>query len=284
VDRQHTLAREITCAGAGLHSGDPVTMRLSPADVGAGVRFLRTDVVNAEQVIPAHALNVTTTRLGTNLANADGVTVATVEHLLAACSGVGIDNLTVEIASAEVPIFEGASGTYCALFREAGLLAQDAPRRRLCILRTVEVRDGAKWARLSPAESARFRITIDFPSRAIGRQSIEFEMIPGAFEREIAFARTFGFLREVEALRAAGLARGGALENAIVVDDDRILNPEGLKRPDEFVRHKLLDVIGDLYLAGGPICGLYEAEQPGHALNNGLLRAVFADPSTHAWI
>jgi UDP-3-O-[3-hydroxymyristoyl] N-acetylglucosamine deacetylase len=284
MDRQRTIGQAIGCSGAGLHSGAPVAMRVFPADPGQGVRFVRTDVSDRDPVVIAHALNVTTTRLGTNIANADGVFVATVEHLLAACSGLGLDNLTVEIATPEVPIFEGSSATYCRLFREAGIVAQDAPRRRLKVAKTVIVSDGPKWARLDPGEGRRFEVAIDFSSRAIGRQVMAFDLASGAFEAEIAQARTFGFMRDVDALRAAGLARGGALDNAIVIDGDRIVNPEALSRPDDFVRHKILDVIGDMFLAGAPIEGAYCAEQPGHQLNNTLLRALFSDPANYTLI
>jgi UDP-3-O-[3-hydroxymyristoyl] N-acetylglucosamine deacetylase len=288
MDRQHTVSAVATCAGVGLHTGAEVRLTLRPAEAGAGVRFIRTDVKDRDAVIPAHALNVSTTQLGTNLTNAAGVSVATVEHFLAACSGMGIDNLVAELHGPEAPILDGSARPFCALIERAGLVAQDAPRRRLKILKTVEVRDGVKFARLSPARAPgaglAFDVAIDFASRAIGRQHIAFAMTPGAFAREVAFARTFGFAKDVEKLRSMGLARGGGLENAIVVDGDDILNPDGLQVADEFVRHKLLDVVGDLYLAGGPIEGIYEGEQPGHALNNRLLRAVFADDAAFAWV
>lgn len=276
MDLQHTIARPASCRGVGLHTGAPVRLSLKPADPGSGVRFVRTDAGDASGII-AHALNVSTTQLGTNLVNAKGLSVATVEHFLAACAGAGVDNLVAELDGPELPILDGSSAPFCKLLDEAGVAEQPAPRRRLKIFKPVEVRDGPKFARLSPGDGFEMRIAIDFASKAIGRQSIVFRMTPGAFAREIAFARTFGFAHEVEKLRSMGLARGGGLDNAIVVDGDSILNPGGLQVEDEFVRHKLLDVVGDLFLAGGPIEGLYEGEQPGHALNNRLLRAVFAD-------
>lgn len=283
MDRQQTIASSAACSGVGLHTGAPVRLALRAAEPGHGVVFRRTDVKGRDAVIPASALNVSTTQLGTNLTNAAGVTVATVEHLLAACSGLGLDNAIVELDGPELPIMDGSSAPFCALIAEAGLTAQDAPRRRLRVKKPVEVRDGAKFARLSPGEGMEIRVGIDFASRAIGRQAIIFHHTPGAFAKDIAWARTFGFARDVEKLRAMGLARGGSMDNAIVVDGDTVLNPDGLQVEDEFVRHKLLDVIGDLFLAGGPIEGLYEGEQPGHALNNRLLRAVFADPEAFAW-
>jgi UDP-3-O-[3-hydroxymyristoyl] N-acetylglucosamine deacetylase len=283
MERQATLARSASCTGVGLHTGSRVRLTLHPAGEGEGVRFVRADVKDKDNVIPAHALNVSTTQLGTNLTNSAGVTVATVEHLLAACSGLGIDNIVAELEGPEAPIMDGSAADFCRLIEDAGLREQDAERRRLVMLKPVEVREGAKLARLSPGAGYEMRVGIDFASKAIGRQRFDFRMTPGAFGRELAFARTFGFAQEVEKLRAMGKARGGSMDNAIVVDGDTILNPDGLKVPDEFVRHKLIDVVGDLYLAGGPIEGLYEGEQPGHALNNRLLRAVFADETAWRW-
>jgi UDP-3-O-[3-hydroxymyristoyl] N-acetylglucosamine deacetylase len=283
MESQHTIAKPATCSGVGLHTGASVRMTLHPAAAGEGVSFRRTDVTDRDPVIAAHALNVSTTQLGTNLTNGAGVSIATVEHFLAACSGLGVDNLTAEIDGPELPILDGSSAPWCTLISDTGLAPQSAPRRHLKILKPVEVRDGAKFARLSPGQGFTFRVAIDFASRAIGRQQIVWTMTPESFQRDIALARTFGFAHEVEKLRSMGLARGGGLENAIVIDGDTILNPGGLQVEDEFVRHKLIDVIGDLFLAGGPIEGLYEGEQPGHALNNRLLRAVFADDTTFVW-
>ncbi len=282
--RQHTIATSQSLTGIGLHSGEQARLTLKPARPGDGVRFVRTDITDRNNLIPAHALWVSTTQLGTNLTNDAGVSVATVEHFLAACSGLGLDNVIAELDGPELPILDGSSAPFCELIDRAGLAPLDAPRRRLKILKPVEVADGVKSVALSPGEGFGARIVIDFPTRAIGRQEFSFKMGAGAFARDVAFARTFGFAHEVEKLRSMGLARGGSLENAIVIDGDNILNPDGLQAPDEFVRHKLLDVIGDLSLAGGPIEGAYVGEQPGHALNNRLLRAVFDDPSSHEWI
>jgi len=280
---QHTIAKPVNLSGAGLHTGTRVTLNLRPAAVGTGVSFVRSDVTVKDNAIPAHALNVSTTQLGTNLTNTSGVSIATVEHFLAACSGLGVDNLIAELDGPELPILDGSSAPFCDLITKAGIVGQDALRKRLVMTKTVEIREGTKLARLSPGEGFEMRVGIDFSSRAIGQQRIAFAMTPGAFATEIAYARTFGFARDVEKLRSMGLARGGSMDNAIVIDGDDILNPDGLQVPDEFVRHKLLDVVGDLFLAGGPIEGLYEGEQPGHALNNKLLRAVFADESAFAW-
>ena len=283
--RQHTIAKPASLSGFGVHSGKPVTLAVHPADPGAGVRFVRLDAGRA--VIPAHALSVATTMLGTNMTNSDGVSVATVEHFLAACAGLGVDNVTAELDAPELPILDGSSKPFVDLLEAAGLAEQAAPRRVLRMLKPVEVRDGPKFARLSPGpeehKGFEIRVAIDFASKAIGKQSIRFAMAPGAFAKEVAWARTFGFAKDAEAMYSMGKGLGASMDNTIVVEGDSILNPGGLKTPDEFVRHKLLDVVGDLFLAGGPIEGLYEGEQPGHALNNRLLRAVFADASAFAW-
>jgi UDP-3-O-[3-hydroxymyristoyl] N-acetylglucosamine deacetylase len=282
--QQQTVAKSASRAGVGLHSGERVNLTIRPAAAGEGVRFVRTDIRDRDNAIRADALAVSTTMLGTNLTNGAGVSVATVEHFLAACAGLGVDNLVAEMDGQEMPILDGTSSPFVAMIEEAGLTPQPKPRRVLKILKTTEVRDGVKFARLSPGEGFSIRATIDFPSKAIGRQEIAFDMTPGAFAREIAWARTFGFAHELQKLRSMGKALGGSLENAVGVDGDTILNPEGLKTPDEFVRHKVLDVVGDLFLAGGPIEGCYEGEQPGHALNNKLLRALFADAAAFRWI
>lgn len=282
---QHTLARPASIAGRGVHSGKPARLTVRPADAGSGVRFVRLDHSGA--VIPAEAARVSTTMLGTNMTNDDGVSVATVEHFLAACAGLGIDNLIAELDARELPILDGSSRPFVELLELAGRAQQAAPRRWLKILMPVEVRDGVKFARLSPGPGGHrgfeIRVAIDFASKAIGRQTIGFTMAPGAFAKEVAWARTFGFAKDADAMHAMGKGLGASMDNTIVVDGDVILNPGGLKTPDEFVRHKLLDVIGDLFLAGGPIEGLYEGEQPGHALNNRLLRALFADQTAFEW-
>ncbi|MBI1340303.1 UDP-3-O-[3-hydroxymyristoyl] N-acetylglucosamine deacetylase [bacterium] len=281
--RQTTLAAPCEATGVGLHTGAPVRVRLVPAAPGGGVRFIRTDFPAAKRVIPARAEHVTTTRLGTNLENADGASVATVEHLLAACIGVGLDNVDVEIDGPETPILDGCSAAYLAMIETAGLVEQDARPRRLRVLRKVEATDGAKRVALHPGEGYSLDVTIEFGSAVIGRQSAAFTWAPGAFGREIAWARTFGFASEIEQLQAMGLARGGSLANAILVDGDRVLNPGGLAAPDEFARHKLLDVIGDLALAGARIEGRYEGVQPGHAMNISLLRTLFAEADAWEW-
>ena len=283
---QTTLSGPAVCAGVGLHTGERARLALKPADAGTGIVFVRTDIKDSDPVIVSHGLNVTTTQLGTTLANEEGITVSTVEHLLAACAGVGLDNAIVEIDGPEVPIMDGSSALYCQLLLQTGLKELTAPRRLMRILKPIEVRDGGKFARFSPSlpgAPMEFRIRIDFTSAAIGEQLYKFELTPGAFVEHLAFARTFGFARDVEKLQSMGLARGGSMENAIVLDGDTILNPEGLRAENEFVRHKMLDAIGDLYLSGAFIEGVFEADQPGHAINNKLVRALFENSDCWEW-
>ena len=284
MNRQTTIAKEASISGVGVHTGKPAMLTVRPAGEGTGVVFVRTDVTDGAADIPALATMVTTTELGTNMTNAAGASVATVEHFLAACAGLGIDNVVAELDGPELPILDGSSRPFVEMLDRAGVKVQAAPKRVLKILKPVEVRQGAKFARLSPAEGFTMNVLIDFASPAIGRQSISFTMAPGAFARDVAWARTFGFAHQAEQLHAMGKGLGASMANTVVIENDRVINPDGLQAPDEFVRHKLLDVIGDLFLAGGTIEGLYEAEQPGHALNNQLLRAVFADAASFAWM
>ena len=284
MNRQTTIAKGASVSGVGVHTGKPAKLTVRPAGEGTGVVFVRTDVTDGAADIPALATMVTTTELGTNMTNAAGASVATVEHFLAACAGLGIDNVVAELDGPELPILDGSSRPFVEMLDRAGVKVQAAPKRVLKILKPVEVRQGAKFARLSPAEGFTMNVLIDFASPAIGRQSISFTMAPGAFARDVAWARTFGFAHQAEQLHAMGKGLGASMANTVVIENDRVINPDGLQAPDEFVRHKLLDVIGDLFLAGGTIEGLYEAEQPGHALNNQLLRAVFADATSFAWM
>jgi UDP-3-O-[3-hydroxymyristoyl] N-acetylglucosamine deacetylase len=259
-------------------------MVIKPADVNTGIRFRRTDL-GIESDILARGDQVTEVQLGTTLTNQDGATIATVEHFLAACAGMGLDNVLVEIDGPETPIMDGSSAVFCELFHNSGLKQQSALRRRIRVLDTVEVRDGVKWARLSPSPDnvLTLKAKIEFETKAIGTQQMAMRLVPGLFARDIAFARTFGFARDVETLKAMGLARGGSLDNAVVIDGDDIVNPEGLRSDDEFIRHKLLDAVGDLMLAGAPIAGQYEAYQPGHAMNNKLVRALLDHPEAWCW-
>lgn len=282
---QHTLRATAITAGIGVHKGERARLVMRPAAPGTGLVFIRTDVTDRDNRILARGDCVSDVQLGTTLSNRAGASVAVVEHLLAACAGMGLDNAVFEIDGPEVPIMDGSAAVFCELISRVGLERQTALRRRIRILETVEVRDGVKHARLSPSPDAwlTLRARIDFDSSAIGVQQMALRLQPGQFARDLAFARTFGFARDVDALKAMGLARGGSLDNAVVVDGDRVINPEGLRADDEFVRHKILDAVGDLLLAGGPIAGLYEGEQPGHALNNALVRKLLKTPSAWCW-
>ncbi len=284
VEYQHTLKTTVICAGIGVHTGARAKMVIHPAETGTGIRFRRTDL-DGDTIIAARGDSVTEVQLGTTLTNESGASVATVEHFLAACAGMGLDNLLVEIDGPEVPIMDGSSALFCELFLNAGLKQQTSLRRRIRILEDIEVRDGVKWARLSPSADnvLTLKAKIEFTSKAIGTQQMAMRLVPGLFARDIAFARTFGFARDVETLKSMGLARGGSLDNAVVIDGDTIVNPEGLRSDDEFIRHKLLDAVGDLMLSGAPIAGVYEARQPGHAMNNKLVRALLEQPDAWCW-
>ena len=254
---------------------------LRPAPTGSGVVFVRTDVEVGDNRIPARGDAVVQTRLGTVIGNAAGATVSTVEHMMAAFAALGLDNVVVELDGPEAPIMDGSALPFVQLIDRAGLRRQDAPRRYIEMLRKVEVVDGGKRAALSPCDGFEMAFEIAFDSRAVGRQSVDLRLDEAAFRRELADSRTFGFAHEVEALREAGLAQGGTLENVVVIDGDRVLNPEGFRRPDELVRHKAVDALGDLYLLGGPLIGRFEGVLSGHGLNNALVRAVLAQPD--AW-
>jgi UDP-3-O-[3-hydroxymyristoyl] N-acetylglucosamine deacetylase len=275
--RQRTIETEVRCSGIGLHTGAPVTLVLRPAPEGHGVTFLRTDIPSAPSIAALHT-NVVETSLATTLGK-DGVRVGTVEHLCAALSGLGLDNLKVELDGPEVPIMDGSAAPFGYLLRSAGIVEQRKAKKFLVIRKKVAVRDGDKVAELSPAQQFRVRCNIDFKHPLISDQTFELDFSDRAFHREISRARTFGFLRDVEALKRAGLARGGSLDNAIVIDEFSILNPDGLRYPDEFVRHKILDAMGDLFLFGMPVIGHLTAHKSGHALNHRLVTQVLADPS-----
>jgi UDP-3-O-[3-hydroxymyristoyl] N-acetylglucosamine deacetylase len=277
---QHTLAGPAICAGVGLHSGQRVRVSIRPAPVGSGIVFVRTDL-DGDNRVRVTAEAVVQTRLCTVIANDSGVTVATIEHLMAALAALDVDNAVVELDGPEVPIMDGSALPFVQLLDRAGRRRQEAERKYIEVLETVEIVDGAKCARLSPADRFELAFEIEFPTPVIGRQRVELAVTEDSFRRELADCRTFGFLHEVEALRQAGLARGGTMENAVVIDGDRVLNPEGLRRPDEFVRHKALDAVGDLYALGAPIIGRFEGVLAGHALNNLVARALMQRPE--AW-
>lgn len=280
AERQRTLKNPIHCAGVGVHSGRKVHMTLKPAPAGHGIVFRRSDTGEAVPALWRHAVE---SPLCTTLVTAGGDKITTIEHLMSAFVGLGVDNALVELDAPEVPIMDGSAAPFVFLIECAGTEEQAAPRRWLEVLKPVEVIDGPRSARLLPDERGMVAFTIDFPNAAIQRQSWAGAVTPAAYKRDIARARTFGFLPEVEALRARGLARGGSLDNAVVLDGARILNPEGLRFTDEFVRHKVLDAIGDLYLMGAPMIGRFEGERAGHALTLRLLNALFADAAAWRW-
>lgn len=275
---QATLAAPARLRGVGVHTGRVVSVLLRPAPAGTGIRFLRTDLGSARGSVPASWQQVVDTRLSTVLANAHGARIGTVEHLLAALRTEGVDNLVVELDGPEVPILDGSALPWIELLRRAGLREQPMVRQVLRVLEPVEVVAGERHALLLPAAEARFSIAIDFDHPAIGTQQADCLPDAGGFAEHFAPARTFGFLHEIAALHAQGLAQGGSMDNAVVLGEDGVLNPEGLRFDDEFARHKLLDCVGDLYLAGAPIQGHVIASRPGHALNRMLLEALFAAP------
>jgi len=272
--RQRTLAEPVTACGIGLHSGVPVRLTLRPAPADFGIVFRRIDV-DPPRDIRSRAGAVGDTRMASTLSDGD-VKVATVEHLMSALSGLGIDNAVVEVDAAEIPIMDGSAATFVYLLRSAGVQEQSAPKRFIEVIKPVEVRDGEKWARLDPFFGFRLEFTIDFSHPAVDAtgQQVRVNFAESSFVDDIARARTFGFVSDVDLLRSKGLALGGSLDNAIVMDEVRVINPGGLRRPNEFAMHKALDAIGDLYLLGNPLMASYSAFKSGHALNNALLRAL----------
>ncbi len=279
MHRQTTLARPVTSRGIGVHSGQPVRLTVRPAEAGTGVVFVRADLDDRPS-LPARAAFVVDTRLATTLGSGPA-RISTVEHLLAALSGVGIDNAVVEVDAPEVPIMDGSAALWVTLLAAAGRTELDAARPTLVVDRRLTLRDGAREITVEPADRLEVHYEISFEHAAIPAQSLALAIDPRSFAEQLAPARTFGFLREVEALKARGLARGGSLENAVVIGPDRILNPEGLRFPDEFVRHKALDLVGDLALLGLPLRGRVAVARGGHALHTQLVAALLADES--AW-
>ncbi len=278
---QHTVAGPVIFAGIGVHTGAHVRVAVRPAAIDAGVTFVRTDLKDIDNAIRVSAEAVGQTRLGTVINNAAGASVSTIEHLMAALCALGIDNVVVELDGPEVPILDGSAEVFIQFLDRAGRRRQEASRRFIEVLEPVEVVEGDKRAVLSPCDGFEVAFEIAFDSAPIGRQRVDLEITEESFREELADCRTFGFLKDVEALRAAGLARGASMENAVVLDGDRVLNPEGLRRPDEFVRHKALDAVGDLYVAGLPLLARFEGLYAGHGLNNQLVRALMANPQ--AW-
>lgn len=278
---QKTLGKEVKCSGVGVHSGDRVTLRLCPAAENTGIVFIRTDLVNGARAIEARWDNVVDTRLCTTIGNDHGGKVSTVEHLMAALSACGIDNARIEIDGPEVPIMDGSADSFMFLLDMAGTTDQDAPKREIEILSPLEIAVDGKHARLLPCEETRFSVTIDFDRAPIYKQSCDVTLSPASFKSEISRARTFGFYEEVEQLQKMGLARGGSLSNSIIIKDKGVLNMDGLRFDNEFARHKTLDAIGDVALAGLAIRGRFDGYKTGHDLNNRLLKKLFATPA--AW-
>jgi UDP-3-O-[3-hydroxymyristoyl] N-acetylglucosamine deacetylase len=279
---QRTLKTLTRAVGVGLHSGQRVELTLRPAQPDTGIVFRRVDLpIPIDIPVSAHA--VTDTRLASTISSGSAK-VHTVEHLMSACAGLGIDNLYIDITGEEVPILDGSSASFVFLLQSAGVELQKAPRRFVRVLKTVEVREGEgdslKWVRLEPYHGYRLTFEIDFDHRVVSStgQRVEFDLGTGNYARDIARARTFGFTRDVEMMRSKGLSLGGGLDNAIVVDDYRVLNSDGLRYDDEFVKHKMLDAMGDLYCVGKPMLAAYSAFRSGHALNNRLLRELLAQP------
>ncbi len=275
---QQTLKSVVRFSGRGLHSGRPVRMAVRPAAAHMGLWFRRTDPVAGDAMIPAAWDAVVPSRLCTVIANADGVQVSTIEHVMAALAGCGIHNAIVEVDGPEVPILDGSAVPFVEAFLRAGFVVQDAPVRAIRVMAPVEVREGEALARLEPSDMLEIGFAIDFADAAIGQQALRLNMANGAFVRELSDSRTFCRAADVTAMRANGLALGGTYENAVVFDGDRVLSPGGLRHRDEAVRHKMLDALGDLALAGGPVLGRYTGVRAGHALTNRLLRALFAAP------
>ncbi|GGA07876.1 UDP-3-O-acyl-N-acetylglucosamine deacetylase [Amylibacter cionae] len=278
---QRTLKTPIEIVGKGLHSGKRAALRVSPAVADFGIWIQRVDVTDRDNMIPARYDHVNDTRLCTRLANDAGVEVSTVEHLMAALAGTGIHNAMIEIDGPEIPIMDGSSAPFVAAILKAGLKELDAPLQAIRILKEVSISVDGFSASLSPSEKIEIEFAIDFDEAAIGKQSKTLQMSNGAFVRELSNCRTFCLRRDVDMMQSAGLALGGGLENAIVVDGDTVLNPEGFRRDDECVRHKMLDALGDLALAGHPIIGRYHGEKAGHRATNLLLRELFSQPD--AW-
>lgn len=280
---QATLKKMVAFTGVGLHSGAASRVEIHPAAADHGIVFQRTDLSPAVD-IPARWDRVTPSRLCTLLDDGHGITLSTVEHVMAALAGTGVHNARVTVDGPEVPILDGSSAPFVAGILQAGIRQQAAPLRAIRVLRSVEVRDGAAYARLAPADHLEIDFQIDFADRAIGHQEKRLDMANGAFLRELADSRTFCRQSDVETMQQSGLALGGSYFNAVVIDGDRVLSPGGLRHEDEAVRHKMLDAVGDLALAGAPLLARYTGHRAGHAMTNRLLRALFARPDAWEWV
>ncbi|MDP9140350.1 MAG: UDP-3-O-acyl-N-acetylglucosamine deacetylase [Pseudomonadota bacterium] len=280
--RQRTLKQAVRASGIGLHSGRKVYMSLLPAGPDTGIVFRRTDLAHSVEV-PARANLLREAVMCSTLVADDGTKIMTIEHLMSAFAGLGIDNCVVELSSPEVPIMDGSSGPFVFLIQSAGIHEQDALKRFIRIRQPVQVQDGDKWARFEPFDGFRLSFSIDFrhPAFRASAQSAVIDFSTTSYVREVSRARTFGFMRELDTLRAANLGLGASLDNVVALDDYRVVNHDGLRYEDEFVRHKILDAVGDLYLLGHPVVGAFTAYKSGHALNNKLVRAVLDDPGSY---
>lgn len=283
--RQHTLADRIDLSGAGVHSGKPVSISLLPADPDTGIVFQRSDVPHDQQTdIPAVVSSVGATALCTVIGDPAGVHVMTIEHLMAALMGLSVDNVIIEVDSAEIPVMDGSSEVFVDAIDQVGLVEQRRPRRYIRVLKEVRFDMGASWGMFVPNDSMRYEVEIDFEDEVIGRQKFEADLTPDVFRKEISRARTFGFMKDVERYWAAGFALGSSLDNSVVIgDDNTIINPEGLRYEDEFVRHKTLDAVGDLALAGAPFLGCFRSYRGGHRLNALALQALLDNPDAWEW-
>ena len=281
--KQTTLSQSISINGIGLHSGIKVSMKLIPAEADFGIKFIRTDL-SINNTVEALWSNVTNTKLSTTISNNEGVSISTIEHLMSALSGLHIDNLKIEIDGPEVPIMDGSSKEFVNLIESVPLKNLDKKRKIIKIKKNIKVINDNSSVELKPNKQFSIDFEIDFPSKLISKQSCQLQLINGNYKSDIASARTFGFEKDVDTLRSNGLALGGSLDNAVVVGDNKILNKDGLRYKDEFVRHKILDSIGDLYLAGAPIQGYFYGNKSGHYLNNLLLKSLFSDDSNYELI
>jgi UDP-3-O-[3-hydroxymyristoyl] N-acetylglucosamine deacetylase len=284
--RQTTLRDQVSVTGVGVHSGSPVTLTLHPAEPNTGIVFLRCGgAAQPDRELKAHYRAVTATEFATVLGDHDGPAVSTTEHVLAALRGVGVDNAIVEVDGAEVPIMDGSAAPFVDAIDQVGIVTQAAPRRYIQVLKPVRVGKNGCYGELRPhLRGLRVEVEIDFAHPLIGRQAYAVDVAPNVFRRELARARTFGFMRDVAKLWSAGYALGASFDNTVVVAEDRVLNPEGMRFPDEFVRHKAVDAIGDLALAGAPLLGAYRSVRGGHKLNHAVLTALMADPGAWTYV
>ncbi|MFW2373151.1 MAG: UDP-3-O-acyl-N-acetylglucosamine deacetylase [Gammaproteobacteria bacterium] len=284
VTMQRTLKYSISYVGTGLHTGAKTIMTIKPAEENCGIVFVRKDIHFIDNQVPARWYNVVDTTMSTTLSNQDDVTVATVEHLMAALLGCGVDNAIIELDGPEVPIMDGSAMPFVSVIEKTGTVDQSVRRKAIWIHRPTEVRHGEKYAILMPSDLPRITVEINFPNSAIGSQTYSMALINEAFRNDVSRARTFGFKSDIKQLKHQGLAKGGTLNNAILVDGERIVNQEGLRFEDEFVRHKVLDAMGDLALVGVPIIGHFYAYKPGHKLNNALIKQLMQIPDGWSYV